>query len=158
MAFQILLNFILAFVWMFLKTSYTPASFFVGYFFGLLIIYTFRRFFTTRFYLLRVVAVVNLIYIFSRELILSNISVLKVILAPKLAIKPGIFAFPTELTEAWEITVLSNLITLTPGTLVVEVSDDNRILYVHAMNIDDADEAIDSIRNTFEKAIREVSR
>lgn len=158
MAFQILLNFILAFVWMFLKTSYTPASFFVGYFFGLLIIYTFRRFFTTRFYLLRVVAVVNLIYIFSRELILSNISVLKVILAPKLAIKPGIFAFPTELTEAWEITVLSNLITLTPGTLVVEVSDDNKILYVHAMNIDDADEAIDSIRNTFEKAIREVSR
>ena len=158
MAFQILLNFILAFVWMFLKTSYTPASFFVGYFFGLLIIYTFRRFFDSRFYLLRVVAVVNLIYIFTRELILSNISVLKVILSPRLNIKPGIFAFPTELEKDWEITVLSNLITLTPGTLVVEVSEDNKILYVHAMNIDDADDAINSIKNTFEKAIQEVSR
>ena len=158
MAFQILLNFTLAFVWMFLKTSYSPASFFVGYFFGLLIIYIFRRFFNSRFYLLRVVAVVNLIYIFTKELILSNIAVLKAVLRPKLNIKPGIFAFPTELKEDWEITVLANLITLTPGTLVVDVSNDNRILYVHAMDITDADEAIQSIKNTFEKAIMEVSR
>ncbi|MEW8970073.1 Na+/H+ antiporter subunit E [Mesobacillus jeotgali] len=158
MAFQILLNFILAFVWMFLKTSYSPASFFVGYFFGLLIIYIFRRFFTSRFYLLRVSAVLNLIYIFTLELILSNISVLKAVLRPKLNIKPGIFAFPTELKEDWEITMLANLITLTPGTLVVDISPDNRILYVHAMDISDADEAIQSIKNTFEKAIMEVSR
>ncbi|NKE08334.1 MULTISPECIES: Na+/H+ antiporter subunit E [Mesobacillus] len=158
MAFQILLNFILAFVWMFLKTSYSPASFFVGYFFGLLIIYIFRRFFNSRFYLLRVSAVLNLIYIFTLELILSNIAVLKAVLRPKLNIKPGIFAFPTELKEDWEITMLANLITLTPGTLVVDVSPDNRILYVHAMDISDADEAIQSIKNTFEKAIMEVSR
>jgi multicomponent Na+:H+ antiporter subunit E len=158
MAFQILLNFILAFVWMFLKTSYSPASFFVGYFFGLLIIYMFRRFFTSRFYLLRVVAVVNLIYIFTRELILANIAVLKVILKPKLDIKPGIFAYPTELKQDWEITVLANLITLTPGTLVVDVSADNKVLYVHAMDISDAYEDIQGIKNTFEKAIMEVSR
>lgn len=158
MAFQILLNFVLAFVWMFLKTSYTPAAFFVGYFFGLLIIYIFRRFFTTRFYLLRVVAVVNLIYIFMLELFLSNLAVLKVILRPKLDIKPGIFAYPTELKKGWEITTLANLITLTPGTLVVDVSPDNKILYVHAMDISDADEAIKGIKDTFEKAIMEVSR
>jgi len=158
MAFQILLNFILAFVWMFLKTSYSPASFFVGYFFGLLIIYMFRRFFTSRFYLLRVVAVINLIYIFTKELLLSNIAVLKVILRPKLNIRPGIFAFPTELKEDWEITMLANLITLTPGTLVVDVSPDNKVLYVHAMDISDADEDIQGIKNTFEKAIMEVSR
>lgn len=158
MAFQILLNFILAFVWMFLKTSYSPADFFVGYFFGLLIIFVFRRFFTTRFYLRRVVAVFKLLFIFIKELTLSNIAVLKVILKPKLDIRPGIFAFPTELKEDWEITVLSNLISLTPGTLVIEVSPDNKILYVHAMDIDDVKDAVESIRNTFEKAIMEVSR
>jgi multicomponent Na+:H+ antiporter subunit E len=54
--------------------------------------------------------------------------------------------------------VLSNLITLTPGTLVVDVSPDNKILYIHAIDIDDAKETIDSIKNTFEKAIMEVSR
>ncbi|CAM3777169.1 Na+/H+ antiporter subunit E [Mesobacillus zeae] len=158
MAFQILLNVFLAFIWMFLKTSYTPATFFIGYFFGLLIIFTFRRFFSTNFYLNKVLAVIKLFLIFNKELFLSNIAVLKVILRPKLNIKPGIFALPTELTEDWEITILANLITLTPGTLVVDVSPDNKILYVHAMNIDDTQEAIDSIKNSFEKAIMEVSR
>jgi multicomponent Na+:H+ antiporter subunit E len=158
MAFQILLNFFLAFVWMFLKVSYDPVTFLVGYFFGLLIIYAFRRFFDSRFYLLRVAAVLNLLLIFMRELILSNIAILKVILKPKLDIRPGIFALETELTEDWEITVLSGLITLTPGTLVIDVSDDNKVLYIHAMDIGDVDESISSIKNSFEKAIMEVSK
>jgi len=138
--------------------SYEPIAFFKGYFFGLVIIFVFRRFFHTRFYLYRVLAVIKLLLIFIRELILSNLSVLKLVLKPKLDLKPGIFAYPTVLEKDWEITVLANLITLTPGTLVVDVSPDNKLLYIHAVDIDDADEAIDSIKNTFEKAIMEVSR
>lgn len=158
MAFQILLNIFLAFIWMFFNVSYDPITFFVGYFFGLAIVFSFRRFFQTRFYLWRVLAVLNLTFIFIRELILSNISVLKVILKPKLDIKPGIFALPTVLEKDWEITILASLITLTPGTLVIDVSDDNKILYIHAIDIDDAEDAISSIKGSFEKAIMEVSR
>lgn len=158
MAFQILLNVFLAFIWMFLKNEYNGNTFLVGYFFGLMIIFGFRRFFGTRFYMLRVLAVVSLIYIFLRELILSNIAVLKVILKPKLDMKPGIFALETQLTMDWEITILANLITLTPGTLVVDVSPDNKTLYIHAMDIGDVDEAIQDIKGTFEKAIMEVSK
>jgi len=158
MAFQILLNISLAFIWMFLKVSSEPIDFLVGYFFGLLLVFTFRRFFPSRFYLLRVVAVISLVAIFIKELILSNLAVLKVIIKPKLDIKPGIFALPTELKKDWEITILANLITLTPGTLVVDISDDNSTLYIHAMDASDAEAAIASIKNTFEKAIMEVSR
>jgi multicomponent Na+:H+ antiporter subunit E len=158
MAFQILLNVFLAFIWMFLKVSYDTTTFIVGFFFGLVTIFTFRRFFDSRFYLHRVIAVINLLLIFIKELILANIAVLKVVLKPKLDMQPGIFAFPTKLKNDWEITVLANLITLTPGTLVIDVSMDNQILYVHAMDIQDAQEVINSIKNTFEKAIMEVSR
>ncbi|MGV3264010.1 Na+/H+ antiporter subunit E [Cytobacillus pseudoceanisediminis] len=158
MAFQILLNVFLGFMWMFLTGSYEPVAFLKGYLFGLLIIFTFRRFFDSRFYLLRVVAVINLLFLFIKELILANIGVLKVLLRPKLDMRPGIFAYPTVLKKDWEITVLSNLITLTPGTLVVDVSPDNKILYIHAIDIEDVEETIDSIRNSFEKAILEVSR
>lgn len=158
MAFQILLNVFLALVWMFLSHSYNPSSFIVGYFLGLVILLGFRRFFQTRFYLVRIWAVIKLFLIFNRELLLSNISVLKVILKPKLDVKPGIFALETELEKPWEITILANLITLTPGTLVIDVSDDNKILYVHAMDIRDVQSEVDSIKNTFEKAIMEVSR
>ncbi|MRX73576.1 Na+/H+ antiporter subunit E [Bacillus lacus] len=158
MAFQILLNFFLAFTWMFMTAEYNGLTFLIGYFFGLVILYILRRFFDRRFYIFNVLAAIKLLLIFIRELILSNIAVLKVILSPKLMNRPGIFALETELTKDWEITILSNLITLTPGTLVLEVSPDNKILYIHAMDIKDAEEAKQSIRNTFEKAIQEVSR
>ena len=158
MAFQLLLNLFLAFVWMLIKSKYDFGAFFAGYFFGLLTMYLFRRFFNTRLYLHRVYAVFYLLLLFIKELVLANFAVLKVVLQPKLDFKPGIFAYPTVLTKDWEITVLANLITLTPGTLVVDVSMDNKILYVHAVDVPNADEAIFAIRNTFEKAILEVSR
>ncbi|MEW9051026.1 MAG: Na+/H+ antiporter subunit E [Neobacillus sp.] len=158
MSFQILLNVFLAFIWMFLKNDYSSSSFIIGYFLGLLIMLAYRRFFTSRFYLVRVWAVIKLLALFLKELVLSNISVLKHILSPTLNIKPGIFALKTELTKDWEITILANLITLTPGTLVVDVSLDRQTLYIHAMDIPEKHEAIDSIKNTFERAIMEVSR
>ena len=158
MSFQILLNVFLAFIWMFLKNEFDGSTFIIGYVLGLGIMFVFRHFFTDHFYLKRVSAVIRLLLIFARELVMSNVSVLKVVLKPKLDMRPGIFAFETVLTKDWEITILSNLITLTPGTLVVEVSGDNKILYVHAMDIADKEEAVDSIKNTFEKAIMEVSK
>ncbi|MDH5163901.1 Na+/H+ antiporter subunit E [Heyndrickxia oleronia] len=158
MAFQILLNFILAFLWMFLQNSMDASTFLIGYLLGLLILFGMRRFFSSKFYLLRVVAVINLLMIFIKELILANLAVLKVILKPKLDIQPGIFALPTKLTSDWELTILSNLITLTPGTFVIDISKDKKIIYIHAIDIPDVEEVIESIKNSFEKAIMEVSR
>lgn len=118
----------------------------------------FRRFFSRPFYIWKIWSVIKLALIFIKELYLANVSVLKTVISPKLNIRPGIFAFKTELTEDWEITLLSLLITLTPGTLVMDISDDRSILYIHAMDIEDAEKAIHDIRVSFEKAIQEVSR
>lgn len=158
MAFQILINLIIAFSWMFLKNEWAFADFFVGYFWGLVIIFTMRRFIPGRFYFERVLAAGKLLFLFLRELILANVQVIRDILRPKLTIEPGIFAMPTELKSEWEITLLSLLISLTPGTLVMDISDDNKVLYIHAMNIPDSDQAVAEIKNTFEKAIMEVTR
>ncbi|MCY8423128.1 Na+/H+ antiporter subunit E [Bacillus vallismortis] len=158
MAFQILLNVFLAFCWMFLSNSSSAAGFITGYILGMASLFFFRRFFTRQFYLWKMFTIVKLFLIFLKELYLANVSVMKTILSPKLNIKPGIFAFKTELTQDWEITLLSLLITLTPGTLVMDISDDKTILYIHALDIEDAEKAIFDIRESFEKAIQEVSR
>ncbi|HHY20463.1 MAG TPA: Na+/H+ antiporter subunit E [Bacilli bacterium] len=158
MAFQILINLIIAIVWMFLNNDWSPVSFVIGYFIGIFLLFLLRRFLPNRFYLTNVIAVIKLVLIFIRELILSNISVLKLVLAPNLNMQPGIFAYKTELKSDWEITILSSLITLTPGTLVIDVSDDNSTLYIHAIDVPDAEETIQSIKDSFEKAIMEVSR
>jgi multicomponent Na+:H+ antiporter subunit E len=158
LAFQILLNVVLAFLWMFIKVSYDPISFIKGFIFGLLIIFVLRRSFGSRFYLFRLWSFIKLVFIFIKELILSNIAIVKVVLKPKLDMSPAIFAMDTELTKDWQITLLSSLITLTPGTLVIDVSEDNKTLFIHAMNIGEVEDEINSIKSSFEKAILEVSR
>ena len=158
MAVQILLNFFIAVIWMFMSSSVNATTFVVGYLIGFILIVMMRRFFKERLYIVRLWAAFKLTLIFFRELTLSNISVLLLVIRPKLNIQPMIFALPTDLEQDWEITLLSSLITLTPGTIVLNVSDDQRTLYIHAIDVNDVDEAIDSIKNSFEKAIKEVSR
>lgn len=158
MAFQIILNLIIAFVWMFLNNSWDFSYFFTGYLLGLVFVYALRRFFHDDFYMRRLWAIWKLLVLFLKELVLSNVAVIKQILRPKLDIRPGIFAFQTELDSDWEITLLACLITLTPGTLTLEVSPDPRTLYIHAMDIHDAELLAEQIKGTFEKAIMEVTR
>lgn len=158
MSFQILLNLFLAFLWMFLSSNYSLSRFIIGYLLGLLVIIALRRFFKTRLYIDRVWAVIKLIVLFIKELILSNLSVLVLVIKPKLDLSPAFFKYDTQLTEDWEISLLSSLITLTPGTVVVHVSDDSKSLFIHVLNSNDINESIDSIKNSFEKAILEVSR
>lgn len=158
MAFQIVINLIIAMMWMFLSESYSISSFITGYVLGILLLLIMRRFIPGRFYLERFVKIIQLILLFIKELIKSNIDIVKLVYTPKPDIEPGIFAYETELKSDWELTLLANLITLTPGTLSVAISNDNSTIYIHAMDIDDIDESIQSIKNTFEKAIMEVTR
>jgi len=102
-------------------------------------------------------AVLKLLVLFMKELLLSSIVVIRNVLRPRLAFQPGIVAYETELKSDWEITILSSLICLTPGTLTLDVSADGRILYIHAMDIRDAESLTEQIRRTFEKAVREVT-
>ncbi|MEN2765911.1 Na+/H+ antiporter subunit E [Ornithinibacillus xuwenensis] len=158
MAFQIIINLIIAIMWMFLSESYTLASFIAGFIWGILLVLLLNRFIPGRFYGIRFVKILKLILLFMKELILSNLSILRLIYTPKPEIEPGIFAIPLEVKSNWEITLLAHLITLTPGTLSVAVSDDNRTLYVHAMDIDEVDKSVQEIKDSFEKAILEVTR
>ncbi|WP_281888931.1 Na+/H+ antiporter subunit E [Paenibacillus sp. YYML68] len=158
MAFQVVLNVLIALVWMLLQDGGSFVSFVVGYVIGLAFLYMLRRFFAGPFYTKKVGAIWRLLVLFVKELVLSNISVIAHIVKPRLNVRPGIVAIPTVLDSDGEITILSCLITLTPGTLTLEVSPDQRTLYIHAIDIEDAEQLAEQIKNSFEKAIMEVTR
>lgn len=158
MAFQIIVNIVIAMMWMFLTETYTIVAFFIGYIIGIGLLLLLRRLFPQSFYIHKVYKIIVLVLIFIRELILSNIEIVKLVYKRKLDFEPGIFAYPVQLTKPWEITLLANLITLTPGTLSVALSDDDKTIFIHAMHIDTIEDSIEGIKNTFEKAIMEVTK
>ena len=83
MAFQLLLNVFIAVVWMFMSGSASASTFIIGYLIGLILIFMMRRFFKERVYIERLWAAFKLALLFLKELALSNISVLRVVLQPK---------------------------------------------------------------------------
>ncbi|RAW16723.1 MULTISPECIES: Na+/H+ antiporter subunit E [Paenibacillus] len=158
MAFQIVLNLIIAFVWMFLNNAWNGVGFLTGFLLGLLLIGSMRRFFPQRFYIVRVWAIIKLIVLLFKELVRASIEVIRQIVKPKLDIRPGIFTYQTQLSSDWEVTLLCLLISLTPGSLPLEISGNQRKLFIHALDIKDEQKMSDDIKNTFEKAIMEVTR
>ncbi|WP_366247207.1 Na+/H+ antiporter subunit E [Terribacillus aidingensis] len=158
MAFQVCINLLIAFMWMFLGESYSIAGFVTGYIVGIALLFLLRRFLKGPFYLWRGYKILVLALIFIKELILSNFEITKLVYARRLDINPGIFTLETELKTDWEITLLATLITLTPGTVTMAVSPDKKELYIHAMDIVDMKDAVHAIKNSFEKHIMEVTR
>jgi len=89
-------------------------------------------------------------------MILANLDVMYRVLHPALPIKPGIVKAKTRLTSKFARTMLANSITLTPGTLTVDIEGEN--LYIHWINVKSADveEATKIIVEKFEKILEEI--
>jgi multicomponent Na+:H+ antiporter subunit E len=80
------------------------------------------------------------------------------VVTPPIYSRPGIIAVPLDAETDFEITVLGHLISLTPGTLSLDVSPDRRTLYVHAMFVDDPDELRRQIKAGMERRVLEALR
>jgi multicomponent Na+:H+ antiporter subunit E len=67
--------------------------------------------------------------------------------------QPGVIALPLSARTEMEITLVANLISLTPGTLSLDVSDDRKVLYIHAMFLDDEEELRRNLKEMEHRAL-----
>jgi len=157
---QLLINIMIALLWTLLmdEDAFYLSTFIGGYLIGIGILFMMHRFFGAKFYLLRVYSTIRLLLIFISELAQSSLLIIKQILSPKLNIKPGIFTYEHSMEGAYELTTLALLLTLTPGSVVMEVSPDGKVFYIHAMDVEESRDTVLRSIKTFEKAIMEVTR
>ena len=94
--------------------------------------------------------------VFFVELVKANIAVMRLVFSPRINIKPGIIEIKTELKSPIGRLALANTITLTPGTLVVDIRGDS--LFVHCINLDsiDQEKATAEISGRFEKLLKVI--
>lgn len=95
--------------------------------------------------------------VFFYYVIKANLDVVYRVLHPKMPIKPGIVKIKTNLKTDSGITALANSITLTPGTLTVDLTDDG-FLYIHWINVksDDVEQATKIIAQRFEWFLQKI--
>lgn len=153
-----LVNVLLALTWSAVSGSFTFLNFAFGFVLAIFALSLIREQVGSIGYFSRARRVISLFLLFVYELILSAWRVAVMVLSPNMNLKPGIFAYPLRVDRDFEITMLANLITLTPGTLSVDVSDDRRILYVHAIDASDPEATRRDIAEGFERKIMEAFR
>ena len=110
---------------------------------GAVVAFVITRFFTpNREFNLKelIMKYIKFIPIFLKNLVQSNIAVAKIVLNPKLPINTGIVKLKTSLSSNQDKLILANAITLTPGTITVELR--NNDLFIHILNIDSLDRSV----------------
>lgn len=153
-----LLNISLALAWAALTGNFDPANLTVGFILGYGALFVVRRALGPSDYFLKVWQLIRFVLFFLWELILANLRVAYDVLTPRHYMKPRVIAIPLDARTDAEITALTYVISLTPGTLSLDVSSDRKVLFIHAMYAPDADKLRREIKQGFERPLLEIMR
>lgn len=145
----------LALGWMVLNERYSIGEFLIGYTVGAIIVRTLGDFWPGPLRIAHPGRFFRLALEFAKAIIVANLSVAWTVVRPRLDIHPAFVIVPLDLDDDLRITALANMITLTPGTLSVDVAPDRSALYVHCLDVNDADAVRASIKDVFERGIEE---
>lgn len=153
-----LMNLLLTFVWLALSGSFSLANALFGFLMSFAIMWIISLNSDNRKYFRIAPRSVAFVFFFLTELTKANIQVAIEVMTIKSTMKPGIVRYPLEAKTDFEITLLANLISLTPGTCSLDVSEDRKVLYIHAMYIGDKEKFIRDIQNGFERRLLAILR
>lgn len=154
----LVLNLFLALMWASFIGEITPGRLMVGFTFSYLLMWWLRQLVGQTTYFEKVPQILSFVLFFVMELIVSNLRVARDVIAWKRNSRPGIIAVPLDIKTDFEITLLAGLLALTPGTFAMDVSNDRKTLYVHAMFVTDPEILRRAIKNGLERRIMELFR
>jgi multicomponent Na+:H+ antiporter subunit E len=152
------INCFLAFGYVGVQGQFSLAGFWVGFGLGYAALWITQPLYGRSRYFQRAPKTARLAGYFLMELMLSNLRVLWDVVTPGHISRPGIVGVPLRAKSEMEILLVANLISLTPGTLSIDLSEDRRILYVHVMFLDNPDRFRQSITDGVERRVLEVMR
>ena len=157
---QFITNILLAVIWAAVTGTISLGNLAIGFFLGYLVMLVAAPAIDAEHYTRRIRLAVGFIFYFLKELVVSSIRVAVDVMKPSFRMKSGIVGIPLDAKSDLEKTLLANSISLTPGTLSLDTSEDGKTLYIHAMYIDNNDvEAVrKEIKMGMESHILEITR
>lgn len=155
---EFLATLLLALTWAAMTGEVTEASIFTGFLLGYMILYFVQDLLGLSLKTLKIRPVAGLVAFFLRDLVAANLRVAYDVVTPKHRMRPGVIALPLDAQTDEEITLLANLITLTPGTLILDVSPDRRRLFIHVMYLDKPEDVRREIKDGLERRLLKVMR
>lgn len=150
------LSLILLLSWVLLSRSVSPATVLTGAILAFIIPFFTRRYWPERPRIRRMGTLLAFMPVFLWDVLVANLKVAWLIVNVTRRLRPRWLVIPLELDNTHAITMLANVITLTPGTLSAEVGPDRETLLVHGLDVEDEEEAIAFIKRRYEAPIRKI--
>ncbi len=154
----LLLNLLLAIGWGAVIGDISLAGLGAGFVLGYAALWCTRPLYGPTRYFGRVGRFLGLIIFFAYELVVSSLRVARAVLARRPAVRPGIVALPLQSRTELEILAMASLVSLTPGSLSLDLSADGRTLFVHDMFVDDPEGSRRALGEGLERRLLEVLR
>jgi multicomponent K+:H+ antiporter subunit E len=146
-----------ALVWVLISNELSIATAVVGVAWGMVVAKLTQRYWPNRPRVIRPLLILEYLAVFAYDVLVSNVQVALLVLFRRASsIRSGLVTVPIELASAEAIAALAGTITLTPGTLSVDVSADRRSLYVHCLDTTDGVRVAAHIKRRYESRLRRI--
>lgn len=153
-----LLSLLLILLWLLLNNSAAPGHLVLGAVFGILIPRFTERFWSEPVVLCRPGCAFRFAGRVLWDIVVANFAVAKIVLGPSDAVRPVFVRVPLDVQPEFAVTMLAAVISLTPGTVTVDVDPEQRFLLVHALSPDDPEALVHEIKIRYEAPIKEIFR
>lgn len=146
----------IAAIWLLLNNSIAPGQILLGLAFGWAIPRFTRAFWPEPVRVYRPLALARFTAVFLYDMLVANLTVARLILAGPRRLRPAFVTVPLDLSDDFAISMLANIICLTPGTVSARLSADRRELLVHALDVDSPAALVATIKARFEAPLKEI--
>jgi len=147
---------LLAVFWLLLVNDVSAAQVVLAVLLGLAVPLLTLRFRATRLPVRRAGAALELAALFLYDIVVANLAVARAVLGPMSRVQPRFVRVPLDIQDPAATTLLAGMITLTPGTVSVDIDLPARVLTVHMLLVDDEQAAVREMKTRYEARIREI--
>ncbi len=150
------LSVVIFLVWIALNNASSRAHFILALILAVGLPVLTQRFWPERADKLKLLPAIHLFCIVLWDILMASIDVAKLVLGPLGKIKPAFVEIPLDMQDPFVGTLLASIVSLTPGTVSIDIDRSRWVLQVHALNVDDTEALIHSIKTRYEQPLKEI--
>ena len=143
-------------LWLLLANDFSVGQMVLGVFFAWLIPVLTQPFWLSRPGIQKPWKLLSFLLLVHRDIVVANLAVAKLVLGSPSRLRPAFVEVPLDIRDDFVITMLASVVSLTPGTVSADVSQDRSVLLVHGLDVADIAEMIATIKQRYEAPLKEI--
>jgi len=150
------ISILLFFVWLLLNNTVAPGHLILATFFAIFIPSLTSGMQNPQPSIRKPLVAIRYVFMVIGDIVVANFEVALLVIGPSKKLSPAFVAIPIQIQHELPITILASTVSLTPGTVSAEISEDKQWLYVHVLNLTDKDKLIAEIKKRYEQPLMEI--